>query len=90
MDIRVETLDAKLREWRPELAKQVRQRIAEIIELADQDALNLIPSRNVEQDVLNILDGEIERGVAEADRGQLIVHDDAISELRDRLRKHRR
>lgn len=57
MDVLVETLDAKLRTWKPELAKQVRQRIAEIIELADQDALDLMRSRAVEQEVLDILDG---------------------------------
>jgi predicted transcriptional regulator len=71
----------------PELARQVRQRIAEIIELADQDALDLMHSR---QDVLDILDSEIERGVAEADREQLIGHDEVISDLRDRFQRHRR
>ncbi len=61
MDILVETLDAKLREWKPDLAEQVRQRIAEIIEVADQDALDLMRSRAVEQDVLDILDGSSPR-----------------------------
>jgi hypothetical protein len=56
MEILIETLDAKPHEWRLELANQVRQRIAEIIELADQDALDLMRSRAVEQDVLDILD----------------------------------
>jgi hypothetical protein len=55
MDILVETLDAKLRQWRPELAEQVRQCIAEIIDLADRDALDLMRSRAVEQDVPDIL-----------------------------------
>lgn len=55
MDILVETLDAKLREWQPDLAEQVRQRVAEIIELADQDALDLMRSRALKRDVLNIL-----------------------------------
>jgi len=56
MDVLVETLNAKLREWKPETAAQVRQRVTEIIGLADQDALDLLRSRTVEQDVLDILD----------------------------------
>lgn len=56
MDALVERLDAKLREWQPETAAQVRQRVGEIIELADQDALDLMRSRTVEQDVLDLLD----------------------------------
>jgi len=56
MDALVERLDAKLREWQPETAAQVRQRVGEIIELADQDALDLMRSRAVEQDVLDMLD----------------------------------
>jgi hypothetical protein len=56
MDALVERLDAKLREWQPKTAAQVRQRVGEIIELADQDALDLMRSRAVEQDVLDLLD----------------------------------
>jgi len=56
MDTLAERLDAKLREWQPETAAQVRQRVGEIIELADQDALDLMRSRAVEQDVLDMLD----------------------------------
>jgi len=56
MDALAERLDAKLREWQPETAAQVRQRVREIIELADQDALDLMRSRAVEQDVLDLLD----------------------------------
>jgi hypothetical protein len=56
MDVLIETLDAKLREWKPETAAQVRQRVTGIIGLADQNALDLLRSRRVEQDVLDILD----------------------------------
>jgi hypothetical protein len=56
MDVLIETLNAKLREWKPETAAQVRQRVTEIIGLADQDALDLLRSRTIEQDVLDILD----------------------------------
>jgi hypothetical protein len=56
VDALAEELDAKLREWKPETADQVRRRVAEVIELADQDVLDLLRSRTVEQDVLDILD----------------------------------
>ena len=48
MDILVERLDAKLREWEPNIAAAVRERISEIIDLADQDALDIMRSRAVE------------------------------------------
>ena len=56
MDTLVEQLDAKLRVWQPSMANQVRQRIAEIIEVADQDALDVLRSRVVEQEVLDSID----------------------------------
>ena len=56
MDALLETLDAKLREWKPETAAQVRERVQEIISLADQEALDLLRSRAVEQEVLDALD----------------------------------
>ncbi len=55
-DAVVENLDAKLREWRPETAAQVRERIAEVIELADQDVLDVTRPRAIEQEVLDLLD----------------------------------
>lgn len=56
MDIVAERLDAKLREWTPATAEQVRQRVNEIIDLADQGALDIMRSRVVEQEVLDLLD----------------------------------
>lgn len=56
MDALLEKLDAKLREWKPETAAEVRQRLAEIIVLADQDLLELMRSRATEQEVLDSLD----------------------------------
>jgi hypothetical protein len=56
MDVLIETLNARLREWKPETAAQVRERVTEIIGLADQDVLDLLRSRRLEQDVLDILD----------------------------------
>ena len=56
MDALLEKLDAKLRLWKPETAEQVRQCVAEIIDLADQEILDLMRSRTVEQEVLDLLD----------------------------------
>ncbi len=56
MDVLAERLDAKLREWEPNIAAEVRERISEIIDLADRDALDIIRSRAVEQEVLDLLD----------------------------------
>ena len=56
MDALAKQLDVKLREWQPETADQVRQRITEIIELADHKALDVLRSRAVEQEVLDIID----------------------------------
>lgn len=56
MDSLAEKLDLKLREWQPNIVTQVRQKIEEIIELADQDAIELLRSRTIEQEVLDLLD----------------------------------
>jgi hypothetical protein len=56
MDALVQELDIKLRQWQPDIAQQVRQCLAEIIELADQDALDILRSRVVEQEVLDLVD----------------------------------
>jgi hypothetical protein len=56
MDALAEKLDTKLRTWKPETAAQVRERVAEVIELADDDVLDLMRSRAREQEVLDILD----------------------------------
>jgi hypothetical protein len=56
MDVVARRLDKKLHEWSPELADQVRRHVAEIIELADQGLLDIVRSRGVEQEVLDLLD----------------------------------
>ncbi|MDL1969358.1 MAG: hypothetical protein LWW97_12720 [Deltaproteobacteria bacterium] len=56
MDVLAERLDAKLREWKPNISASVRQRVTEIINFADHDILDIIQSRSVEQEVLNLLD----------------------------------
>lgn len=56
MDALAEKLDTKLRTWKPETAAAVRERVAEVIELADDDVLDLMRSREREQEVLDMLD----------------------------------
>jgi len=56
MEALLETLNARLHQWKPETADQVRERLTEIIGLADQDALDLLRSRSREQEILDILD----------------------------------
>ena len=61
MDTLAEKLDTKLRQWKPETAAQVRRCVAEIMALADQDVLDVLRSRMVEQEVLDILDAPTTR-----------------------------
>ncbi len=56
MDALLEKLDARLQAWGPETAAEARERIAEVIDLADNDALDLSRSRATEQQVLDLLD----------------------------------
>lgn len=51
-----EKLDTKLRTWDLETAAQVRERVSEVIEVADEDVLDLMRSRAREQEVLDMLD----------------------------------
>ena len=45
-----------MRTWKPETAAQVRERVAEVIELADDELLDVVRSRVREQEVLDMLD----------------------------------
>jgi hypothetical protein len=56
MEAPLETLNSRLHQWKPETADQVRERITEIIGLADQEVLDLLRSRTCDQDVLDLLD----------------------------------
>jgi hypothetical protein len=56
VDALVARLDARLREWRPETAAQVRECVSEVIELVDHDLLDLMRPRAIEQEVLDLLD----------------------------------
>ena len=55
MDALIQELDMKLHQWQPDIAQQVRQYLIEIIELADHDGLDLVRSRIVEQEVLDLI-----------------------------------
>jgi hypothetical protein len=56
MDALAERLDERLRQWKPDTAAEARERILEVIELADQDLLDVVRSRAAEQNVLDLLD----------------------------------
>lgn len=51
-----EQLDKKLATWNPEIAAQVKQLVSDVIALADANALDLLPSRKIVQNVLDTLD----------------------------------
>ena len=51
-----EKLDKKLASWKPEVAAQVEQIVTDVIEPADAQALDLLPSRVVVQEMLDTLD----------------------------------
>jgi hypothetical protein len=56
MDALTEKLGIKLQEWKPEISDRVRQYISEIIDLADRDVLNSLPSSSVDRGVLDLID----------------------------------
>jgi hypothetical protein len=62
MDALAEKLDTKLRLWKPETAAQVRARVIEVIELADEDVLDVMHSRAREQEVLDLMDEQSPAG----------------------------
>lgn len=56
-----EKLDRKLTTWDAVTAQEVEHLVAEIIDLADTDGLDLLRSRQVEQEVMDILDEDTSR-----------------------------
>ncbi|PYK93639.1 MAG: hypothetical protein DMF30_07320 [Verrucomicrobia bacterium] len=56
MDAIAEKLNTKLSKWKPEISREVRAVVADLIDAADNDALGLLRSRAVEQEVLEQLD----------------------------------
>ena len=49
-------LDTKLGMWKPEISQEVRALVSQVIDAADNDTLDLMRSRAVEQEVLDQLD----------------------------------
>lgn len=49
-------LDEKLKRWDAATSQEVADLVSQIIEWADHDSLDLMRSRAVEQDVLDLLD----------------------------------
>jgi hypothetical protein len=56
MDTLAEKLDEKLGQWEAQTALRVRQLVADIIEAADQNTIDIARSRTVEQQVLDLID----------------------------------
>jgi DNA-binding Lrp family transcriptional regulator len=54
-------LAEKLDLWEPDVSQRVETLVAEIIDLADTGALDLLRSRAVEQEVLDLLDEPLSR-----------------------------
>jgi hypothetical protein len=57
----VQQLAKKLDQWEPEVSQKVESLVAEIMDLADAGALELLRSRAVEQEVLDLLDEPVSR-----------------------------
>jgi len=56
VDAIVEKLDAKLNIWTPEISQKVRVLVSQVIDAADNDTLDVMRSRAVEQEVLDQID----------------------------------
>lgn len=56
MTVIAEKLDSRLKSWKPETASQVERLVDEIIDLADGDVLDILPSRAVVQETLDLID----------------------------------
>ena len=56
VDAIAEKLNTKLSKWKPEISQEVRALVSQVIDAADNDALDVIRSRAAEQEVLDQLD----------------------------------
>jgi len=61
MEAIAERLDVKLSMWKPEVSREVRAVVSDVIDAADNDALDLLRSRAIEQEVLDQLDESASR-----------------------------
>ena len=56
VDAIAEKLDTKLGKWKPEISQEVRALVSQVIDAADNDALDVMRSRAAEQEVIDQLD----------------------------------
>jgi len=56
VDAIAEKLDTKLSKWKPEISREVRALVSQVIDAADNNTLDVMRSRAVEQEVLDQLD----------------------------------
>ena len=61
MDAIAQKLDTKLSKWKPEISQKVRALVSQVIDAADNDTLDIVRSRTVEQEVLDQLDESASR-----------------------------
>jgi hypothetical protein len=55
VDAIAEKLDTKLSQWKPEVSQELLALVAQVIDAADNDALDLVRSRAIDQEVLDQL-----------------------------------
>jgi hypothetical protein len=60
-----EKLDTKLSKWKPEISREVRALVSQVIDAADNNTLDVMRSRAVEQEVLDQLDEPTSRELDE-------------------------
>jgi hypothetical protein len=56
VDAIAEKLDTKLSKWKPEISREVRALVSQVIDAADSDVLDVTRARAAEQEVLDQLD----------------------------------
>jgi hypothetical protein len=61
MDALAVKLAGRLRKWKPATARVVRAQVNALMKLADEGTLELIRTRRVEQDVLDMIDAPASR-----------------------------
>jgi len=61
VDAIAEKLDTKLGKWKPEISQEVRALVSQVIDAADNAALDLMRSRAAEQQVTDQLDKSVSK-----------------------------
>jgi len=71
VDAIAEKLDTKLSKWKPEISREVRALVSQVIDAADNNTLDVMRSRAVEQEVLDQLDEPVDRISQQVSRGRV-------------------